>query len=128
MLLACISFICELKGERHTCKIVSLISIPPEETFLTNSFFSSSSFVKRYEASGFDLEFITAKQSSKLSTYSKPEEGLKRIIATMHDRETKINKIKDAKNSLGKYKGGANSTKIKKCTVDNENIYILLKS
>lgn len=89
MLLACISFICELKGERLTCKIVSLISIPPEETFLTNSFFSSSSFEKRYEASGFDLEFIIAKQSSKFSTYSKPEEGLTRLMVKMHVRETK---------------------------------------
>ena len=53
----------------HTCSTVSLITIPPQETFCTKSFLSFWLLVKRYATRGSGFEFIRSILSFTFSTY-----------------------------------------------------------
>ena len=57
-----------------TCRMVSLMSIPPADMLFTKSFCSCLFSEKRYAARGFDFELITSKLSSKFSTCYKGKE------------------------------------------------------
>jgi len=53
-----------------TCRVVSLTSKPPAETFLTNCSLNFSSLVNTYAARGLSPELIISRLSSSLLTCS----------------------------------------------------------
>lgn len=59
-----------------TCKVVSLISRPPADIFMTNSSSSFLLLVNRYAASGFSLELMNCIESSTLLTFTKEQQDL----------------------------------------------------
>lgn len=63
-----------------TCIVVSLMTTPPAETFITNFSLRFLLFVNIYAARGFDPEFITSKLSSSLSTCFKQRKNEEKKI------------------------------------------------